>query len=83
MARKYPVNEINLDIYDFYPFENERNSGFVITWTSDIGFGEYTIYKPTGCDEWYGDSECMDSNEDKDFIRELMKVFVDKLIVEE
>jgi hypothetical protein len=82
MARRYEVDEINLGITDVVPFSNERHSGFIIEWSSDIGFGEYTIYKPADSDEWYGDSEYMDSNEDKDFIRELMKLFINKLIVE-
>lgn len=81
MARKYKANEIHLEIIDVLPFLNGRHSGFIIEWTSDIGYGEYTIYKPIGSDEWYGDSEYMDDNEDKDFIKELMKLFVDKLII--
>ena len=82
MARRFEVNSINLDAYDIHPFVNEKYTGFVIKWDSDIGFGEYTIYKPIGSDEWYGDSEHMDNNEDKDFIKELMKLFIEKLIVD-
>lgn len=79
MARRFAVDTINLDAYDVRPFINERGYGFVISWDSDIGFGEYTVYKRTGSDEWCGDSEHMDNNEDKDFIKELMKLFIDKL----
>ena len=81
MARRFEVNTINLEVYDIRPFVNERGSGFVIEWDSDIGFGEYTIYKRADSDEWRGDSEHMDSNTDKDFIKELMKLFIDKLYI--
>ena len=81
MARRFEVNSINLEVYDIRPFVNERGSGFVIEWDSDIGFGEYTIYKRADSDEWRGDSEHMDNNEDKDFIRELMSLFIDKLYI--
>jgi hypothetical protein len=79
MARRFEVNTINLEVYDIRPFVNERGSGFVIEWDSDIGFGEYTIYKRADSDEWRGDSEHMDNNTDKDFIKELMKLFIDNL----
>ena len=79
MARRFEVNTINLEVYDIHPFVNERGSGFVIEWDSDIGFGEYTIYKRADSDEWCGDSEHMDNNTDKDFIKELMKLFIDNL----
>ena len=81
MARRFSVDSINLDIFDVNPFVNERGSGVVISWDSDIGFGEYTIYKRVDSDKWCGDSEHMDNNEDKDFIKELMKLFIEKLDV--
>lgn len=80
--RKHKVNEINLEISDLMPFTNDEYTGFDIAWNSDIGFGHYTIYQSLDTDVWYGDSECMDTNEDKDFIRELMRIFIDKLIIE-
>jgi len=81
MARKHEVNKINLEAYDIEPFVNDKFVGFVIRWASDIGFGEYVIYKSVGSDEWYAQSECMDDNEDKDFIKELMKGFIEKLTI--
>lgn len=83
MSRRLKVNEIHLQINDLIPFRNERCVGFMIQWCSDIGFGEYTVFKPNGSNEWQADSEHMDSNEDKDFIKELMKLFVEKLNIEE
>ena len=75
----FEVDKINLDAYDIEPFVNEKYTGLVIKWDSDIGFGEYVIYKAIGSDEWYGESEYMDKGEDKDFLKELMKVFIAKL----
>ena len=83
MSRKHKVDEIHLQIDNLIPFINERCVGFIIQWYSDIGFGEYTIYQPNGSNEWKADSEYMDKNEDKDFIKELMKLFIEKLSIEE
>ena len=79
MARRIEIDKINLDAYEIAPFVNDRFTGIVIRWDSDIGFGEYTIYKEVGSNEWHGDSEHMDNNEDKDFLRELIKLFIEKL----
>ena len=79
MARRFAVDGINLEICDINAFVNDRGSGFVISWDSDIGFGEYTLYKRAGEEVWHGDSEHMDNNEDKAFIKELLKLFVEKL----
>jgi len=82
MARRMNVNEINLSIKDVIPFSNERRSGFIIEWSSDIGFGEYTIYQNANSNEWQADSECMDSNEDKDFVKKLMSLFVEQITID-
>ncbi len=67
-------------INNFEPFCNEGYDGIVISWSkSGVGFGEYTIFRKTGADEWFADSECMDSNDDKSFIKELMDKFIDEL----
>lgn len=85
MARRFAVDTINLDAYEFEPFVNEKYMGVVIRWDSDVGFGEYTIYKPIDSedDRWLAQSEYMDNNEDKDFIKELMKLFIEKLDIVE
>jgi hypothetical protein len=79
MARRFEVDKINLDAYEIEPFINEKYVGFVIKWDSDIGFGEYTIYKAVGSDKWQADSEHMDKGEDKAFLNELLKLFVGSL----
>lgn len=81
MEKQFEVNSINLKIIDLMPFTNEMYTGFDITWGSDIGFGHYTIYQSLDTGKWYGDSEYMDKGEDKDFIRELMKIFIDELVI--
>lgn len=75
----FEVDKINLDAYEFKPFVNEKFTGIIIRWDSDIGFGEYTIYKEAGSDLWRAESEHMDSNDDKSFLKELLKSFVEKL----
>lgn len=82
IMRKHPVDTINLEIVGFYPFyHTDDNNGFVIEWESDIGFGQYTVYKtPEG---FVADSEHMDSNEDKDFIKELMRLFIENLKIDD
>ena len=45
MARRHKVDEIHLEVTDVIPFANDVTTGFTIRWASDIGWGEYTIYK--------------------------------------
>ena len=79
MARCFEVDSINLDAYEIEPFINEKYIGFVIKWDSAIGFGEYTIYRSVSSGDWKADSEHMDNNDDKAFIKELLKLFIEKL----
>jgi len=79
MMRNYPVDSIHLSIEEVIPFNNDRHSGIIFKWSSDIGFGEYTIYKNK--DGWFADSENMDSNNDKSFIKELMKLWIKDICV--
>lgn len=82
MSRKNDPTKINLEITNIHPFENNSWVGFEIAWDSDIGFGIYTIYKKPDETEWHGDSECMDSNEDKAFLQELLRLFLEKIKIE-
>ena len=81
MARKHNPSEINLKIDGVYPYSNERYEGLQISWTSDIGFGMYNIYKAHGTSEWKADSEYMDYGEEKAFLTELMRLFVEQINV--
>ena len=53
----------------------------IIGWSSNIGFGEYTLYTDSK-GKWHGDSECMDKGEDKEFIKLLMEKFVEELVID-
>jgi len=77
LARRNNINEINLTIEDF-----EVCKDFIrISWGSAIGFGEYDLFKDDG--EWCAMSECMDDNEDKEFIETLLGLFAKKLNIVE
>lgn len=77
--RKNDPTAINLQIESVVPFNIGGCLGFTISWSSDIGVGEYSIYQEQG--KWIGDSEYMDCNEDKAFITELLKLFVEMMEV--
>ena len=74
--RKYDVDSINLSISDWYPFVNEQFDGITIQWESDIGFGEYTIFRSHGVKEWMFDSEGMDWPDDKRFGEKLLSLIL-------
>lgn len=71
------VTDLSIDEVEI--FKNETHSGFIISWSANIGFGEYTIYQEN--DKWYADTECMDSNEDKSFGEMLLKEFLKMITV--
>lgn len=74
--------ECNVEVVDIEPFDNDEYKGFKIVWSGNVGFGEYSIYQ--GKDDagiWRADSECMDSPDDKWFIKKLMDNFIEQLQV--
>ena len=79
--RKHNVNEINLEIEEVIPFCNTQASGVYFAWTSNIGYGDYVIRRKHGSDKWEAESEHMDSNDDKDFLKKLFKKFVEMVEV--
>ena len=54
------------------------SNGFVIQWSGDIGFGEYTIYVDND-GKLKGDSECMDRGEDKTFLEQLFCNIIEQI----
>ena len=79
MSRKHDPKKIHLEITYVELFTTTSNEGAVIGWCSDIGFGEYTIrHDESG--NIYGYSECMDINEDKAFLEELLTKLKDIII---
>lgn len=76
MKRKIDIDNIHLEVAEFHPFSNDQFEGVVIEWDSDIGCGEYQIYRKKGTKDWFFDSECMDSNEDKRFGEKLFSLIL-------
>lgn len=71
--------EIDVSVDEVKPFVNEKYTGFIIRWSGNIGFGEYTLYRSTMDDKWYGDSECMDKGDDKEFLALLLEDFINQM----
>ena len=82
MARKHDPTKINLEIDNVEMFSSESVEGMVIAWSSDIGFGEYTLYKYPNENVWHGSSEYMDIDDDKSFLSELMRLFLKNIKIE-
>lgn len=79
---KHDISNINLKIDDFeIAVVSNGNIQIYIYWSSNIGFGEYSLFYNKEQDSWYADSECMDSNDDKAFLTELMSKFIEKVEV--
>lgn len=77
-------SKVNVEVCDVEPFANNKYKGFTLTWSGNIGFGEYTIYQNADDpDKWKADSEHMDTTEDKWFLKLLMEDFINKLEVTE
>ena len=69
MTRKRDVTQIHLEITDI----EFSDGAMTIYWSSDIGWGQYWIgVSEEG--EWEADSECMDRGDDKDFLKELLRL---------
>ena len=78
-------NYDSVEITDVIGLEN----GLIIRWASpEIGFGEYTIHTKAKRNEFgfavddieiEGDSEYMDSNEDKAFLKALLDRLLEKM----
>ena len=55
---------------------------FGIDWSGDIGFGRYTVYIDEN-GNIFGESECLDSNENKSFLKALLEKLVEKIQIVE
>ena len=82
--RKHDVNKINLQIDEV----EMVCGGIVIYWSSDIGFGQYTIGThlvegdPDNV-EWVAESECMDKDDDKAFGAKLLSLWMEQIKIVE
>ena len=80
--RKHDVDSINLKIDEVEPCFG----GIIIRWSSDIGFGEYTIYRKPIHDSpdvliWVAESETMDNMDDKAFGKKLFDLWFERIWV--
>lgn len=79
----YNPEEINLELTEITPFARLGKHGIILSWSSDIGFGEYTLYQTDKEYKWYGESECMDWGENKQLLRALLQKLADMVEVVE
>ena len=75
VARKRDVKEINLEVTDI----KFNEDAMIISWVSDIGWGEYWI-GITEYGDLEADSECMDRGDDKSFLKELLSLASDNIV---
>jgi|WetSurMetagenome_2_1015567.scaffolds.fasta_scaffold256485_2 hypothetical protein len=76
--RKIDISKIELQIQNIDIFKNEI---IRINWSSNIGFGQYTIYLKDNRISCY--SEAMDCDKDKDFLKNLLILLVEKAEIKE
>lgn len=73
---------VEIEIYDVElssVYEVEGNKIFVLSWHSNIGFGEMTFIKNK--DQYEVETETMSTNENKEFIKLVLDKFIEKLNV--
>ena len=70
------VNEVSINAFD----NTEDKSVIVISWAANIGWGQYTLIEQED-GSWTGDSEFMDDNDDKDFLKMLFDKFIEGVTV--
>lgn len=77
MKDKVSINNVELSNC----FKNEKYEGFILSWDSNIGFGEMTFLKQDN--KTVVETECMSSNKDKEFIKLVLEKFIENLEVVE
>lgn len=82
MAKKFNKEEIPITIDNTDVFSNQEYEGISIKWHSTIGFGQYTIYRERDTSKWYANSEYMDSNDNKKFLKALLEKFADDITID-
>ncbi len=77
MSRKIPLDSIQIE--KIHTAFHEELSIIRIEWNSNQGFGQYDITYNKLTSELTGDSECMDNNEDKEFLKKLFSLIIEKI----
>ena len=73
----------NLYIDEVWPISTEivPNGGIGINWLGPIGFGQLILY--WGEDgRLHADTECLSSSENKDFIKTMLNLLVNEVIID-
>jgi hypothetical protein len=94
VINNYNIDEINFEItnIDFWSHSKTNKGGMRIYWSSDVGFGTLDIIKVKGNKGGDFDSpkeelvlhcytECMDSENDKSFIKKILSLLANNLVV--
>ena len=77
---KLDINTLEID--DIRIFKNDNYSGIVFDWQANTGFGELTLRQyETG--EWQALTECMCTDEHKEFLTAIFNKFVNSIVVAE
>jgi len=86
MKRKHDIDSIHLKVDRVEPFEHDGEAGLVIEWSSDIGFGKYTIIQEHDVSTqtsklFIADSEGMDNDDDKSFGKKLLELWMEQMLI--
>lgn len=80
MSRNF--EDLELEIIEIEPFSGPIHKGIIIKWDSNIGFGEYTLFRDKRDGTLFADSESMDKDEDKSFLETLLMLALKKTLDE-
>ncbi len=75
------LDKSTVQIDEVKMFRRENEQGMIINWSANIGWGELTFYQNDD-GEWKADTECLCSDEDKEFIKAILDKFIDEVKVE-
>lgn len=75
MSRKIDPSKIDLTVEGLESIEG----GVRLLWSATIGFGTYDIFLQDG--KIVADSETMDSNDDKEFLKQLFSSLLDEVTI--
>ena len=77
--KKIQINDVSVNNIVNTLGKTERY--ITIGWSSNDGFGEYTMwYNPTD-GKWYADSEGMDKQDNKEYLKALMNQFIEQITI--